>query len=136
MLNNTVAHPAFQIILLSCLSVAGSQLVSPGHTCMSQWSVITCPRLQQQGTRQLTGTNEVCLAKEKFLFSRENLMMCGKRIFVGVALFFFFLNTAKQLRACSIQTGENFETLRFHLSKTSFPQVCPQPSVPKINHSW
>ena len=35
---------------------------------MSQWFV---PRLQQQGTRQLTGTKEVCSTK-KFLISQEN----------------------------------------------------------------
>ena len=38
---------------------------------MSSSSVSTCPRLQQQGTRQLTEIKEVCWAKKYFNFSRE-----------------------------------------------------------------
>ena len=102
---------------------------------------VVCDHMPKIATARNKATNwnkGGMLGKKKVsIFSRKWVgRETGNRIFVGVALFFFFLNTAKQLRACSIQTGENFETLRSHLSKTSFPQVCPQPSVSKINHSW
>ena len=113
-----------------------SELVSPGHTCMSQWSVITCQRLQGQRTRQLTGKKEVCWARKKFLFSRGRSEDWQHIFLLCSLVFFFFLNTAKLLRACSIQSEENYECLKSHLSKTSFPELCSQPSVPKINHSW
>ena len=58
--------------------------------------MITCPRLQQQGTGQLTGTKEVCWAK-KIRFSLENgsVRRLETEIFFGVAKDDFFCRYLK-----------------------------------------
>ena len=57
----------FQIMLLSCFKPP----VRHTCICMSPWSVSTCPRLQQHGTRQLGGIKEVYWAKKIFSFPKK-----------------------------------------------------------------
>ena len=41
------------------------------RSCMSQWSVSTCSRLQHQETSKLIGRTGVCFAKENFYFLKK-----------------------------------------------------------------
>ena len=88
---------------------------------MSQWSVGTCPRLQQQGTRQLTGIKEVCWAK-KFYFLKK-MGRSGDRkqeFFFGVALIEDFL----------------FMLSALVFSKMRFPTILKSATDPSNNSLW
>ena len=90
--------------------------------------MITCPRLQQQGTRQLTGTKEVCWAKNISIFWRKWVgQETGNRTFFWCGL--LKIQKILQIQKGLLSRGATGWMLHFNVRNTF--STCPLVHVEK-----